>query len=43
MISFGSQADGQKAIETIQKHGFRRICFVGRPFTPGHGMTYFLP
>ena len=43
MISFGNQADGEKAIDAIHKHGFRRICFVGRPFTPGHGMTYFLP
>lgn len=43
MISFGSQADADKAIRTIKTHGFRRICFVGRPFTPGHGMTYFLP
>jgi cathepsin L len=43
MIAFGSQADAQKAIDTIRQHGFHRICFVGRPFTPGHGMTYFLP
>ena len=43
IISFGNQADGEKAISTIKTHGFRRICFVGRPFTPGHGMTYFLP
>lgn len=43
MISFGSQADAQNAINRIHQHGFRRICFVGRPFTPGHGMTYFLP
>lgn len=43
MIAFGSQADADKAINTIRKHGFHRICFVGRPFTPGHGMTYFLP
>ncbi len=43
MISFGSQADADKAISTIRTHGFHRICFVGRPFTPGHGMTYFLP
>jgi cathepsin L len=43
MISFGSQADAQNAINRIHQHGFHRICFVGRPFTPGHGMTYFLP
>ena len=43
MIAFGSQNDAQKAIDTIRKHGFHKICFVGRPFTPGHGMTYFLP
>jgi cathepsin L len=43
MISFGSQADAQNAIDRIHQHGFHRVCFVGRPFTPGHGMTYFLP
>jgi cathepsin L len=43
MLSFGTQAHAQAAINTIRKHGFRRICFVGRPFTAGRGMTYFLP
>jgi cathepsin L len=43
MLAFGSQSDAQKAIDAIRKHGFHKICFVGRPFTPGHGMTYFLP
>ena len=43
MISFGSQADAQNAINRIRQHGFKRICFVGRPFSAGHGMTYFLP
>ncbi len=43
MVAFNSQAHAQNAINRIRQHGFKRICFVGRPFTPGHGMTYFLP
>lgn len=43
MVAFSSQAHAQNAINRIRQHGFKRICFVGRPFTPGHGMTYFLP
>ena len=43
MITFATQAQAQQAIDTIRKHGFNRICFVGRPFSAGHGMTYFLP
>jgi cathepsin L len=43
LLSFATQADAQNAINRIRQHGFKRQCFVGRPFTPGHGMTYFLP
>lgn len=43
IIHFGTAAQANTAIATIKKHGFKRICFVGRPFTAGHGMTYFLP
>lgn len=43
LVSFATQADADRAIAEIRKHGFRRQCFVGRPFLAGHGMTYFLP
>lgn len=43
IVHFGTAAQANTAIATIKKHGFKRICFVGRPFTAGHGMTYFLP
>lgn len=43
IVHFATAAQAQNAIDTIKKHGFKRICFVGRPFSAGHGMTYFLP
>lgn len=43
IVHFATAAQANQAIATIKKHGFKRICFVGRPFSAGHGMTYFLP
>jgi hypothetical protein len=43
VIAFGSRPDAQNAINRIRQHGYKRICFVGRPFSPGKGMMYFLP
>lgn len=43
MLAFSNAANAQKAIDTIKKYNYKRICFVGRPFAAGQGMTYFLP
>lgn len=43
MFHFATAAQAHDAIAKIRKHGFKRQCFVGRPFTAGHGMQYFLP
>jgi cathepsin L len=43
LLTFGTQPNAQKAIDTIKKYSYKRICFVGRPFSGGQGMTYFLP
>jgi cathepsin L len=43
IVHFATAAQANAAIATIKKYNFKRICFVGRPFTAGHGMTYFLP
>ncbi len=42
-LTFGTAAQAAQAIAMIKKHGFKRICYVGRPFSGGRGMTYFLP
>jgi cathepsin L len=42
MVHFATAAQAQDAINKIRQHGFKRQCFVGRPFTAGHGMQYFL-
>ena len=43
IVHFATAAQAANAIAMIKKHNFHRICFVGRPFSAGHGMTYFLP
>jgi hypothetical protein len=43
LFYFHTAANAANAVNTIRKYGFNRICFVGRPFSAGSGMTYLLP
>ena len=43
LITFGTQAVAEAAINRIRQKGFRRICYVGRPINDYRGAMYFLP
>ena len=43
MFYFATAAQATEAIAKIRMHGFKRQCFIGRPFSAGRGMSYFLP